>query len=141
MPGTRGSKIAIAFVLFVSGAHCGGGPSEMFAPRFPGAARPPTSPEKVQIVGAGRPSCDYEVIGTVFTRGSENFAKMAASVGGDGVYDTRCQLRTEQHMIFAPTAERVAAANGIAGTPSSVTGFQTTNSDCAARVFVCKGAR
>jgi hypothetical protein len=133
----RGVLVALATL----GAACGGGPTRIFAPRYPGPARAPTSRDKILIVGT-KPPCDYDVIGTIFTRGVDEFAEFAAAAGGDGVYDTRCQLRTEQHTIFIPSSASVAAANGLAKTaPSSVETFQTTSSDCAARVFVCKGGR
>jgi hypothetical protein len=130
---------AFAALLMLS-SGCGGGPTRQFAPRYPGAARPATSPDKIRIVGTGKPPCDYLVIGTIFTRGVAEFAKIAALYGGDGFYDTRCNLRTEQHMIFVPSEQTIAAANGLnRGAPSSAETFQTTSADCAARVFVCKG--
>jgi len=113
-----------------------------FAPRFPGAARQPTSPERVQVLVTGRPTCQYEVIGTVFTHSEESFAKAAAAVGGDGVYDSECEVRGENHQIFVPDKD---ALKGPAipgkGAPSEPLAFNTSVARCAARVFVCKGSR
>lgn len=136
------TRILTFAVLFGLGLPaCFGSPSNMFAPRFPGAARAPVPREKVQVLSVGRPTCDYEVIGTVFTRGQEDLAPAAAEVGGDGVYDTQCELFQENHMIVVPTAQEIQRANGVSGgTSDNVTSFQTTHANCAGRVYVCKGS-
>jgi hypothetical protein len=113
-----------------------------FAPRSPGAARPPTSRESIQVLATGRPTCEYEVIGTVFTHSPESFAAAAAAAGGDGVYDSECEVRSENHQIFVPGKD---ALKGPAipgkGTYSDPIAFNTATSRCAARVFVCKGKK
>jgi len=117
----RAMTFAAVVALAAAATACFGSPSDVFAPRYPGAARAPKSPEQVQILKIGRPSCEYAVIGTVFTRGEGDFPRAAAAVGGDGVYDSQCDLNVVAGALSGPASE------------------------CAARVFICtspaKGGR
>ena len=85
------------------------------APRYPGAARAPTAPAHVHVIlDVSRPTCAYDVIGTVFTTSREELAGPAAAAGGDGVYDVQCREFSDINLI----ASRMM--------------------DCAGRVYVCK---
>lgn len=104
-------------LLLLVACGCGAGPGRpSFAPRYPAAERSPTAPSHVRVIlDPSRPTCDYDVIGTVFTTSKDELAARAAAVGGDGVYDVQCALHNDGGIVQARLA------------------------DCAGRVFVCKG--
>ncbi len=107
--------VMLLFVLFAMA--CGGGPGRpSFAPRYPNAARPAVAANHVHVIlDPSRPSCAYDVIGTVFAKSRDALGDRAAAVGADGVYDVQCLIHNDGGMV------------------------QASLSDCAGRVYVCRG--
>jgi len=94
-----------------------------YAPRTSERDPPPKPQAQVKLTELGKPSCDYDVIGSAFGTSLDRLVEVAADHGGDGVYDTSCQL------------ERVGS---VMNTSIGVIDTRHTNQRCDGRVYVCR---
>jgi hypothetical protein len=67
-----------------------------WAPRQANIERPSRSAADVRIVEVGQPTCVFAVMGTAFAGSLAGLAEVAGGVGGDGVYDTSCDVLVGQ---------------------------------------------
>ena len=92
-----------------------------YAPRTPKQPSRPTAEAAVELhLKDKRPTCDYEVIGSVFSLQTDALAplrKRAAQAGANGVYDIHCEDAT------------------LRGGPVRT----EERSRCTGRAYVCKG--
>lgn len=93
-----------------------------YAPRTPGQPSGPTNPADVELhLKDQRPSCKYEVIGSVFSLQRDDLEPLrmrAAQAGANGVYDIRCEDATVNGAVVTAVRSR-----------------------CSGRAYVCRGTQ
>lgn len=108
-------KLRGRVALFLLCAGCGSTQALAYAQRVPGE-RAPKPVAAVALVEMGKPKCDYEVIGAVWGNSLDDLRETAATHGGDGVYDTSCDVSQHVGLLLLAQVGR-----------------------CDGRVYVCKG--
>jgi hypothetical protein len=87
----RASSQALVLGIGLFGITACGGAQSYWAPQT-AESLPPRNVATVEVHEMVRPSCAYRVIGSAFGDSLDVLRTVAAKHGGDGVYETSCNL-------------------------------------------------